>query len=244
MVLQGEMMCFLDHASEFIDINRPLDLFDSLQPSLFLWYCYGGNFTLDGVESLLRRGADINSRIWGKTCLHIIVSGFEFGKFNRRGQIEALVYLVRCGADIFWTDMDGHSVSEIAYTNPKGGESSRVGDTWDAVLAELGYDVSEFRYHYPRRAQYEKYYTPTDFMDLWRGKEALCPYYSDDDLPWLCDQFQSGSLEKWHAPWDSDSEGEPDSIHDSVSDSDSDTNSDDSSDGGVLIDSKDDTKAQ
>ncbi|KAI0478682.1 hypothetical protein GGR56DRAFT_334277 [Xylariaceae sp. FL0804] len=59
---------------------------------------------------------------------------------------------------------------------------SYTGDLWDAVLQSRGFDLAEFRHGYQRRAKYTKSYTRHNFEALWKGREALCPYW--DDTPW------------------------------------------------------------
>ncbi|KAI5460100.1 hypothetical protein BGZ63DRAFT_389506 [Mariannaea sp. PMI_226] len=229
----GPMVSFLNHIHGSIDLQCSIiyDQFEVQISPLFL-YCCGGRFSKSGFQLLIQRGFDINTR-WGngETCLHLCVSGSNFGNQDWSDQVEALVYLVQCGADPLWTDNDGDSVSDTAYSFSFMGDS-RSGDTWDVVIATLGQSVSEFRRYTPRKARYTKYYTPEDFMNLWKGKEHLCPYYSDDDLPGLCRQFQSGSLEVWPAFYSSDSEWESDDDLDSASDTSSDS---DSKAGGVPI---------
>ncbi|KAH6994944.1 ankyrin repeat-containing domain protein [Ilyonectria destructans] len=227
------MKCFLDHGGLFAGLNWTSVQPDGLGMSLFHIYCYYGHFTTKGFQSLIKRGADIDARDrFGRTCLHLCVSSQRFGIKNRHDQVEALIYLVRCGANVFWMDRNGQSVSQTAYSE------SIAGDIWDAVLAELGHEVSRFRHDCPRRGKYTQDYTPADFMKLWQGKEELCPYYHDDDLLELCRQFQSGSLDEWRAPGYYDYYSGSDSSLDLASDTGSDTDSDDSIDGGALIDTE------
>ncbi|KJR83366.1 uncharacterized protein SPSK_04661 [Sporothrix schenckii 1099-18] len=95
-----------------------------------------------------------------------------------------LAYLLDLGANPFANDDMGVSVSEAAYLDTDYG-TSRMGDVWDAVLADFGFGVADFRREHPRVARYCWFYTRRDFEKLWVGQEHLCPYYNDDEEIWI-----------------------------------------------------------
>ncbi|RSL60928.1 hypothetical protein CEP53_005296 [Fusarium sp. AF-6] len=70
-------------------------------------------------------------------------------------EFEAIGYLMREGADPCAIDNFGRSVSDIAYTTKARLKTpySYPGDLWDAVLHHCGYDISQFRSGYRRRAR-------------------------------------------------------------------------------------------
>ena len=127
---------------------------------------------------LLDRGANIHARNHGGlTCLHKAVVRARTCK----NEMEAIVLLVQCGANIFTTDNLGRSIFDDAYDcdheeyRPLGGYR---GDLWDAVLAQCGYE-SYIRRPEQRLCHYTVRYSREDFERLWKGREHLCPYFSD-----------------------------------------------------------------
>ncbi|KAK3361862.1 hypothetical protein B0T24DRAFT_498839, partial [Lasiosphaeria ovina] len=90
-----------------------------------------------------------------------------------------IMYLINHGADPYAKDHFSKSVSTYAYTL-RHYDFVRLGDirgdVWDFALAVCGYDISEFRRGYPRKARYGSLYTRKHFEELWSGHEQLCPY--------------------------------------------------------------------
>ena len=156
----------------------------------FLCLCESGEPSVEGLTLLLQRGATVHDRnSKGSTCLHLCISQFRSYVKNRLAIRDSLIYLIRQGADIRAKDFQNRSVSDVAYQRGEGENLcvSRIReDFWDCVLANCGYDISDFRRH-PRRAIYIKRscyilsYTRSHFKKLWAGCEHRCPYYHHDD---------------------------------------------------------------
>lgn len=91
--------------------------------------------------------------------------------------------------------------------------NSQMGDIWDAVLAESGHDVAKYRSRHPRVARYTEHYTPADFRSIWQGKEERCPYYDEDELSWLLENWETSYLPALRGGWKwgdwGDSSGRP-----------------------------------
>lgn len=267
------MELFLNHAGPFADVNNSST--DPMGQSPFLAYCSDTQWTIEGFQMLMRRGANIQARdARGKTSLHLCIYEGDFvnDSMTPRAKFDALVYLVQCGADVDAVDDSGVSVSQTAYeSDARQGyyaippryagltefvrdidavdsfdvsvaqiigdrhrqSNSQVGDIWDAVLAECGHDVAKYHSRHPRVARYTKHYTPADFRSIWQGNEERCPYYDEDELSWLLENWETGFLPalregKWgdwgNIEWES------------VSDFGSEVDSDGSIDGGVQLD--------
>lgn len=151
----------------------------------------------NALEMLTVAGANLSARIiksWspddhqtlGFTCLHSLV--YKAHRSKDRDELEALVFLIRHGADVFSVDHHQHSVSMRAYLpndndNQYSSKGSYRGDLWDAALSICGYDVSEHRAIYPRLPRYNKSYRRKDFERLWQGHESSCPYWDDERYP-------------------------------------------------------------
>ncbi|RFN48319.1 hypothetical protein FIE12Z_7368 [Fusarium flagelliforme] len=149
------------------------------------------------LEMLTVAGANLSARIiksWspddhqtlGFTCLHSLV--YKAHRSRDIDELEALVFLIRHGADVFSVDHHQHSVSMRAYLpndndNQYSSKGSYRGDLWDAALSICGYDVSEHRAIYPRVSRYNKSYRRKDFERLWQGHESSCPYWDDERYP-------------------------------------------------------------
>ncbi|KAI1060950.1 hypothetical protein LB507_010146 [Fusarium sp. FIESC RH6] len=149
------------------------------------------------LEMLTVAGANLSARVvksWspddhqtlGFTCLHSLV--YKAHRSRDRDELEALVFLIRQGADVFSVDHHQHSVSMRAYLpndndNHYSSKGSYRGDLWDAALSICGYDISEHRAMYPRVPRYNKGYRRMDFERLWQGHEISCPYWDDEQYP-------------------------------------------------------------
>ena len=149
------------------------------------------------LEMLTVAGANLSARViksWspddhqtlGFTCLHSLV--YKAHRSKDRDELEALVFLIRQGADVFSVDHHQHSVSMRAYLpndndNQYSSKGSYRGDLWDAALRICGYDIGEHRAMYPRVPRYNKGYRRKDFERLWQGRESSCPYWDDERYP-------------------------------------------------------------
>ncbi|KAJ4112509.1 hypothetical protein NW768_011676 [Fusarium equiseti] len=161
------------------------------------------------LEMLTVAGANLGARViksWspddhqtlGFTCLHSLV--YKAHRSKDRDELEALVFLMRHGADVFSVDHHQHSVSMRAYLpndndNHYSSKGSYRGDLWDAALSICGYDISEHRAMYPRIPRYNKSYSRRNFERLWQGRESSCPYWDDERYP----KF-GGDDEFWKQP--------------------------------------------
>ncbi|KAK3942476.1 hypothetical protein QBC46DRAFT_447683 [Diplogelasinospora grovesii] len=135
----------------------------------------------------IKLGANVRARDQtGKTCLHTCFQRLlwlnEASQDCMRNLRSKLVFLLQNGADIFARDLEGNTVSSIAYNYEtrcaKGSWDlgSSVGDVCDPVLAECGFNASEFRRGYPRTATCTTAYAREMFESFWAGREHL---YSD-----------------------------------------------------------------
>ena len=170
-MIQESMKVMLDHGDCFVGVNSLLDGFTPLQHC-----CLGYVWSVEVLEWLLDRGADPNHRSSnGQTVLHIILgsqaSGMSLGDYH-----EALILLLKRGANPTAVDNDGKSVSFYAYQNRVWG-GSIVGDIWDSALVRCGYDLGDFRRGYPRRPNHTIWYRREGFERTWQGSEHLRPYY-------------------------------------------------------------------
>jgi Ankyrin repeats (many copies) len=86
-----------------------------------LQFCSGDDYGYykDGMAFLLQRGANVYAVDGnGNSCLHIALRGARGpSRFNE--EFEALVLLVRAGADVHKKDNSGRSVSQTAYHRPR-----------------------------------------------------------------------------------------------------------------------------
>lgn len=140
----------------------------------------GDGYSRDVIALLLQRGANVHAvDTYGRSCLHLVIRGTK-GLNRLEEEFAALVLLVRSGADVRAEDDWGRSVSETAYQGLSVDSGSYPGDLWDSVLAACGYQVSEFRRHYPRTARYTRDYPRRIFEKLWEGRQHLCPYWDED----------------------------------------------------------------
>lgn len=151
----------------------------------------------------------------GFNCLHVFFSDADPPALKDNDDIlrlrpggkdlrDSLVYIVRQGADVYATDRLGRSVSEFAYSETCWSTAAELGsycgDLWDAVLDLCGYDISQFRKGYPRRAMYTNEYSREDFERLWKGREGRCPYWDDEDWCSPEDAEHGASLGVLQAP--------------------------------------------
>ena len=177
-MIQESMKVMLDHGDCFVGVNSLLDGFTPLQHCCFGYVWSAG--WVEVLEWLLDRGADPNHRSSnGQTVLHIILgsqaSGMSPGDYH-----EALILLLKRGANPTAVDNDGKSVSFYAYHSRVWG-GSRAGDAWDSALVRCGYDLWDFRRGYPRRPNHNEGYSREEFEGFWLGHEHLCPYYEAQD---------------------------------------------------------------
>lgn len=148
-----------------------------------LMYCMFRRWGTEGFALLLRHGASVRDHDFeGNTCLHLCFNSLHspYPPSQIQRARDAIIYLIQQGADVFAENIEGQSVSDIAYSLKFGWS----GDIWDCALARCGYDVSHFRLGRTRQAKYGPHYTRDDFEDLWSGAEHLCPYYDpqEDDI--------------------------------------------------------------
>ncbi len=184
----------MDHGATFIDYPESKDI-DRRSLHLALARSSIATDMPKKFEVLSRRGCDIHARdADGRNVLMILLQNMGIRSPSLKESLkESLTLLIQKGADVYAYDDDFSSVSEYAYGNKCPGdcaEYSYVGDVWDAVLSELGYDIRETRKGYPRKPMYTSYHTREEFEDLWRGREENCPYY-DDPPVW---DAEKGSL--------------------------------------------------
>ncbi|KAI0455022.1 hypothetical protein F5B21DRAFT_473465 [Xylaria acuta] len=162
-------------------------LLSIFSPSRLRLCCHGSFDPARRIECLLNRGSRINETDSnGSTCLHLFFRSWILPPWEENW-LDALIYVVQRGADVYSADMFGTTVSQIAYAERTCKDSrylgSYRGDLWDAVLHACGYNILEFRTAFPRRARYTRLYTRKDFESLWNGREHLCPYWDDDEWP-------------------------------------------------------------
>ncbi|KAI3319226.1 hypothetical protein HD806DRAFT_296581 [Xylariaceae sp. AK1471] len=145
---------------------------------------------VDKMEHLFTQGSDVGEKDnYGANCLHTFFCSSMYEK-QREPWLDALIFLVQRGADVFSADTSGFTVSDIAYTRRVCREVHRYydfgsyrGDLWDAVLQACGHDLLAFRRGRPRRAYYNDKYTRQHFESMWAGREDQCPYWNDEPWP-------------------------------------------------------------
>jgi hypothetical protein len=154
-------------------------------------HCLSPELSPKSVSFMVSRGAEIHARDTnGGTCLHWCLCRvcerwrMKLNKLNTRSFRDAVHYLIKSGVDMFAEDNDGVSVSSMAYQREPYDKDwcGLSGDIWDSILADLGYDVGEFRgkYGQPWKPTFhEGCHTIEDLEMLWQGKEHLCPYYEE-----------------------------------------------------------------
>lgn len=131
---------------------------------------------------LLDRGADIKARDhFGRNCLHMAV--MTAGRpIEGDREMEAISLLIQRGADIFNVDNSGCSIFDTAYACDHDCISflgGYRGDLWDAALSRCGYG-EYIRKPEERVRHYTAHYTENDFRSLWKGREHLRPYFSEE----------------------------------------------------------------
>lgn len=101
--------------------------------------------------------------------------------FDIKAQADAIVCLIRNGADVRTRSKSGMSVSDIAYSTFQDNEplNSCRRDVWDFALAVCDYNVLEIRGKFRRVAKYTSSYSWYRFGLLWSGYERWCPYPDD-----------------------------------------------------------------
>ncbi|TGJ81434.1 hypothetical protein E0Z10_g7345 [Xylaria hypoxylon] len=136
----------------------------------------------------------------GQSCLHTCLQTAKL-QFRRshnliRSQFHAIKLLIERGANVYAVNLDGESVSELAYIEMSGYSfcGGLVGDLWDAALQSCGYDIAKFRKYHKRKGYYTNHYPREAFEVLWEGREDQCPYW--DDATWPPDEPEGlgGSL--------------------------------------------------
>ncbi|RTE84304.1 hypothetical protein BHE90_001093 [Fusarium euwallaceae] len=182
--------------------NPVLDCFRNLFNS---HYATWGQAYLQRLGFLLDQGYSLHLK-WadGTNCLtqFFLASQTQTYLESRRhvqGRREILLFLVSRGADAYSTDSKGRSVSDYAYnqvfcTACNETYPPYLGDLWDSVLDECGYDISEFRKIHPRKPRYNDIYTRQIFEQLWQGREHRCPYWNDAKWP---DSSLDGVTKTW-----------------------------------------------
>ncbi|EEY19232.1 predicted protein [Verticillium alfalfae VaMs.102] len=119
----------------------------------------------------------------GGSCLHLAVQYVAFWGSNV--ERDAIIYLVRQGADVRAKSDAGFSVTDIANVSTRtrmAGSYTR--DLWDVVLVACGYDPHAFPRNHPYRPRWrtgwrldpKECYGMSDLQRLWKGMEDRCPY--------------------------------------------------------------------
>ncbi|EEU37880.1 uncharacterized protein NECHADRAFT_88161 [Fusarium vanettenii 77-13-4] len=142
---------------------------------------------LSRLRFLLGQGYSVHDEYSDGTNTISNIIRFAANQQYCQAQKDILVFLLKHGADAHSLGLSGISVSRFAYnqalcTKCREVYPAHLGDLWDSVLDDCGYEILEFRKISPRRARYTKDYTREVFEQLWQGKEDRCPYW--DDEPW------------------------------------------------------------
>ena len=198
-----------------------------------MFHCIIFGLSPASVSLMARRGAEIHARdADGWTCLHWCfyrVCAQWHEKVNIRLFRDGVHHFIKSGADMFAEDNHGHSVSYRAYQGAPFVDwayqgtpfvhswCGAGGDIWDSILADLGYDVGEFREKYGQPWKptfHEGCHTIEDFEMLWQGKEHLCPYYEERFR--VVGMKDSGDEDEWATTdtEEDEDEGELDSADD------------------------------
>ncbi|KAH7139703.1 hypothetical protein B0J13DRAFT_676911 [Dactylonectria estremocensis] len=190
--------------------------------SALLSACYVGDNYIDASDSeprsnirkisfLLEKGCSVyDTADDGSNCLHVFFSSRPSLAVGYSWK-EAIVYLIRHGADVCGRDHRGWSVTSLAYGEAFDDEcaqesGSYFGDLWDAVLDCCNRDILEFRKDHPRQARYSEEYKRADFEKLWEGREERCPYWDDNPWPELdatteLNPMHEGRVKRCRLPW-------------------------------------------
>jgi len=191
---QTTLKQYLDLGSPFVgvetaDVCGQTPLLHLLNSSDVLNYEY-----LAMMEVLINRGANIQATdLEGNSCLHEALKkihqlgAHQWRTVNDTLNQDILLLLVKHGADVLAKTLTGESVSDAAHFERNSiycaPDTSFVRDLWDSVLAISGYDLTDFhKIHmkgYSRVGRYCVCYTRSEFENLWKGNEHLCPYYHD-----------------------------------------------------------------
>ncbi|KAJ4328886.1 hypothetical protein N0V84_000674 [Fusarium piperis] len=142
---------------------------------------------LSRLQFLLSQGYSVHDKFSDGTNSVSNIIRYAENQQYCKAQKDILVFLLNRGADVHSPDIKGRCVTSFAYnkvfcTKCRDVYPPYMGDLWDSVLDECGYEVLEFRKTCPRRAHYTELYTRQVFEQLWQGKEGRCPYW--DDKPW------------------------------------------------------------
>ncbi|KAI0412920.1 ankyrin repeat-containing domain protein [Xylaria grammica] len=142
------------------------------------------------IRKFLDAGANVNLRNGkGQSCLHVCLQHARLhvrdSRYLIRSQFRAIKLLIERGADVYAVDLSGKSVSELAYVGMNGYHlgDGFVGDLWDAVLHDCGYDIAIFRKNHQRKPSYGGHYSRKHLEMLWEGKGDQCPYWNDAVWP-------------------------------------------------------------
>jgi hypothetical protein len=142
--VQAAMKAMLDLGQPYVTANGT-DSFLNLPPLLSMaWhYCHVLHFSLDLHEKiflLLGRGTDVAARGDSReTCLHMVlkfdadITKLNFRNYQEEEFKDILMCMVTAGADVYASDKDEHTVSQIACM-------SGCEELWREVLAECGYN--------------------------------------------------------------------------------------------------------
>jgi hypothetical protein len=142
--VQAAMKALLDLGQPYVSANTTTSYL-SLPPLLFAPWSYlcALDFSLDLHEKiflLLGRGADVAARgSSGETCLHMVLklnadmTKYDFRNYQEEEFRDILMCMVTAGADVYASDKDEHTVSQVACM-------SGCEELWREVLAECGYN--------------------------------------------------------------------------------------------------------
>ncbi|KAK9415429.1 putative Kinetochore-associated protein MTW1 [Seiridium unicorne] len=182
------MQLMLDRGNYFVNPSTRTE--QDMTPLLYMCDEFGHNNCQADMKTfivtaslLLSRGATISETDADKrTCLHLCLESITC-LWKYQGQQEALIFLIKRGADVLAKDRFGVTVSHSAVWNvstdyyawrePIG---SYTCDLWDFALSACGYDMAAVRGNRPFGVRYTEHYTKQHFRALWRGQEHLCPY--------------------------------------------------------------------
>jgi hypothetical protein len=160
-----------------------------------------GGVTEENVSAIFSLGFDINhTDNNGKTCLSLFMGNLgcpiQFENETILNEQAVLIFLLRQGADpylvpegepnlfqrTYMCHCQGWCVYDEWIDNGMSRHGSYCGDVLDSALSICGKDFLGFRKQYQRIPEYTRFYTRKIFESLWKGREALCPYWND--TPW------------------------------------------------------------
>ena len=146
MEVKETLQILLDHGIEFINTDCEIPF------SSFLTYLLRfDQWTVESIRLLIRRGAEPGLYVqpWGG-CLPLAIYGSYMECLE--GLRDALILLIKNGADVYAKDRFGRSATDIAYNastewlhcgHGHPNSDLRLRDIWTEALAACGYDAEE-----------------------------------------------------------------------------------------------------